>query len=95
MLKPQAGCCLPSRHWRGVRHPANAMRNAQPGAGDHQSRQGAGGASSGVMVRDADSGTVLYQAHAQQRRPASNMKMFTSLAAFGVLGRITGLKPGC
>lgn len=45
------------------------------------------GASSGVMVRDADSGTVLYQAHAQQRlAPASNMKMFTSLAAFGVLG---------
>lgn len=39
------------------------------------------------MVRDADSGTVLYQAHAQQRlAPASNMKMFTSLAAFGVLG---------
>ncbi len=45
------------------------------------------GASSGVMVRDADSGTVLYQAHAQRRlAPASNMKMFTSLAAFGVLG---------
>ena len=47
------------------------------------------------MVRDADSGTVLYQAHAQRAAPASNMKMFTSLAAFGVLGRITGLKPGC
>lgn len=45
------------------------------------------GASSGVMVRDAESGTVLYQAHAEQRlAPASNMKMFTSLAAFGVLG---------
>ena len=45
------------------------------------------GASNGVMVRDAESGTVLYQAHAQQRlAPASNMKMFTSLAAFGVLG---------
>ncbi|MEW7001842.1 D-alanyl-D-alanine carboxypeptidase [Serratia ureilytica] len=39
------------------------------------------------MVRDAESGTVLYQAHAEQRlAPASNMKMFTSLAAFGVLG---------
>ncbi|MGG4583609.1 D-alanyl-D-alanine carboxypeptidase/D-alanyl-D-alanine-endopeptidase [Serratia nematodiphila] len=45
------------------------------------------GASSGVMVRDAESGAVLYQAHADQRlAPASNMKMFTSLAAFGVLG---------
>lgn len=45
------------------------------------------GASSGVMVRDAESGTVLYQAHAEQRlAPASNMKIFTSLAAFGVLG---------
>lgn len=45
------------------------------------------GASSGVMVRDADNGKVLYQAHADQRlAPASNMKMFTSLAAFGVLG---------
>ncbi|HEJ7035685.1 TPA: D-alanyl-D-alanine carboxypeptidase/D-alanyl-D-alanine-endopeptidase [Serratia marcescens] len=45
------------------------------------------GASSGVMVRDAESGTVLYQAQAEQRlAPASNMKMFTSLAAFGVLG---------
>ncbi|WP_182090531.1 D-alanyl-D-alanine carboxypeptidase, partial [Serratia sp. ME43] len=45
------------------------------------------GASNGVMVRDADSGKVLYQAHAEQRlAPASNMKIFTSLAAFGVLG---------
>lgn len=45
------------------------------------------GASSGVMVRDADSGNLLYQAHADRRLvPASNMKMFTSLAAFDILG---------
>ncbi|MEX0633356.1 D-alanyl-D-alanine carboxypeptidase [Serratia ureilytica] len=48
------------------------------------------------MVRDAESGTVLYQAHAEQRlAPASNMKMFTPWRRSGVLGRITGLKPGC
>ncbi|CAI2402797.1 D-alanyl-D-alanine carboxypeptidase dacC precursor [Serratia ficaria] len=45
------------------------------------------GASSGIMVRDAASGSVLYQADADRRLvPASNMKLLTSLAAFGVLG---------
>lgn len=45
------------------------------------------GASMGVIVRDASSGKVLYQTHSDQRMvPASNMKLLTSVAAFGILG---------
>lgn len=45
------------------------------------------GASYGVMVRDAASGSVLYQVNADRRLvPASNIKLLTSLAAFGILG---------
>jgi len=45
------------------------------------------GASTGMIVRDANSGKVLYQTHSDLRMvPASNMKLLTSVAAFGILG---------
>lgn len=45
------------------------------------------GATTGMVVRDANSGKVLYQTHSDLRMvPASNMKLLTSVAAFGVLG---------
>ncbi|GBU13239.1 D-alanyl-D-alanine carboxypeptidase, penicillin-binding protein 4 [Enterobacterales bacterium] len=45
------------------------------------------GASTGLIVRDANSGKVLYQTHSDLRMvPASNMKLLTSISAFGVLG---------
>ncbi|NKI74813.1 D-alanyl-D-alanine carboxypeptidase/D-alanyl-D-alanine-endopeptidase [Dickeya sp. CFBP 2040] len=45
------------------------------------------GASMGMIVRDANSGKVLYQTHSDLRMvPASNMKLLTSVAAFGILG---------
>jgi serine-type D-Ala-D-Ala carboxypeptidase/endopeptidase (penicillin-binding protein 4) len=45
------------------------------------------GASMGMIVRDADSGKVLYRTHSNLRMvPASNMKLLTSVAAFGILG---------
>jgi len=45
------------------------------------------GASTGLIVRDAGTGKVLYQTHSDLRMvPASNMKLLTSVAAFGILG---------
>lgn len=39
------------------------------------------------MMRDAASSSVLYQVNADRRLvPASNIKLLTSLAAFGILG---------
>lgn len=41
----------------------------------------------GVIVRNASSGKVLYQTHSNLRMvPASNMRLLTSVAAFGILG---------
>lgn len=45
------------------------------------------GSAMGIIISDAQTGKVLYQASADQRfTPASNMKLITSAAAFGVLG---------
>src|SRR4051812_26225981 len=45
------------------------------------------GASIGVIVRDARTGAVLYDRRAEdQETPASNNKLETSTAAFGILG---------
>ncbi|WP_273795216.1 D-alanyl-D-alanine carboxypeptidase/D-alanyl-D-alanine-endopeptidase [Brucella intermedia] len=45
------------------------------------------GSEMGIIINDAQTGEVLYQAHADRRfTPASNTKLLTSAAAFGVLG---------
>ncbi|CAI0930882.1 D-alanyl-D-alanine carboxypeptidase/D-alanyl-D-alanine endopeptidase [Serratia entomophila] len=65
-------------------HHGQSLNDALAAIGQNKALAGASG---GIMVRDAASGSVLYQADADRRLvPASNMKLFTSLAAFGILG---------